>query len=186
VSLQKIAIAVFCLWHMMATGVYSLSSDWGISPISALKNTLQEDIRGYVLLTSQWQQWNLFSPDPLRRVSRYAVERSDCRLEASLPNNCSWTPVLTVDESIAWWRRASILKMFRRMEDTEVNDPLVLRMLAIVCRDAALPPGASVRIRRQYFVLPKHERPAPLARWRAYTPTWSESTIGETSCSSAA
>ncbi len=126
-----------------------------------------------MLLTSQWQQWNLFSPDPLRRISQYRVDQSI---------NETWHTILAVDASLSYPRRASMTKSLRRLEDRGKNDALLQRFLALVCRDQGIPEGMKVRLERTYSVLPKPGKPMSVQEWREYQPEWKEDTLAEIAC----
>lgn len=74
-----------------------------------LFGTLHRFSAPYVLILSQWQQWDIFSPDPLRRVTEYRVERhAGDRFEV----------VRRFDyENLLPWERAKELKILGRIED---------------------------------------------------------------------
>lgn len=129
--------------------------------------------RPYMLLTSQWQQWNLFSPDPLRRISQFRVDQSI---------NETWYTILSIDQSLSYPRRAGMTKTLRRLEDRGSNDALMQRFLTLVCRNEGIPEGMNVRLERTYSVLPKPDTPMSIRQWREYQPQWNEDTLAEISC----
>src|SRR5687768_11713294 len=86
--LKRSAIISFVLWHMFAVVVYALPHDADDRLNTWIRSELKPIVRPYILLTSQWQQWNLFSPDPLRRVTAYDIQRNDRE---------GWTTIKVID-----------------------------------------------------------------------------------------
>ncbi len=158
---------------MSAVVAFSIDTNWSIPPLTIFKNVVNPWTRPYILLTGQWQQWNLFSPDPLRRISQYRVDQSI---------NETWHTVLAIDASLPYPRRAGMTKTLRRIEDRGSNDALTQRFLALVCRDKGIPEGMKVRLQRRYSVLPKPSEPLSMQQWREYTPQWNEDTLAEIPC----
>ncbi len=169
----RTAIILFCLWHISAIAAFSIDTNWKIAPLTVFKETINPWTRPYILLTGQWQQWNLFSPDPLRRISQYRVEQSI---------NETWHTVLAIDASLPYPRRAGMTKTLRRLEDRGSNDALTQRFLALVCRDKGIPEGMKVRLQRTYSVLPKPSESLSMQQWREYQPQWTEDTLAEIPC----
>lgn len=121
--------------------------------------------RPYMLITSQWQQWNLFAPDPLRRVMRYVIQmRVDER----------WKTIALLDErTIPWWRDGDELKMLRRLEEgKDYWYPVRARYLEQFCKEAQLTPGTPLRMVYDSYVIPKEDFPMPLSWWRQWKPQW--------------
>ncbi|OGJ70237.1 hypothetical protein A3G69_02140 [Candidatus Peribacteria bacterium RIFCSPLOWO2_12_FULL_53_10] len=169
----KPAIILCCVFHMTAIAAYSVSTDWGIGPLTFVREKTVPWVRGYLLMTSQWQQWNLFSPDPLRRVSRYRVQSQV---------DGEWQESAWLDEGVSYHRKANLTKTLRRMEEHGHNAPMLLRFLALACMERGLPPGTMIRLERAYYVLPKPEQPLSRREWGAYEPKWTSDTMAETSC----
>ncbi|TSC59445.1 MAG: hypothetical protein Greene041662_477 [Candidatus Peregrinibacteria bacterium Greene0416_62] len=169
----KPAIILFCLFHMTAVASYSVSTAWNIPPLTFVQEMTLPWVRGYLLATSQWQQWNLFSPDPLRRVSRY---RLAWEVEGML-QEAPW-----IDEELSYHRKANLTKTLRRLEDQGHNAPMLLRFLALACHERALPPGTMIRLERAYYILPYAEKPLSLSDWRNYIPEWTTDTMAERPC----
>lgn len=172
-TIARTAIILFCLWHMTAVAAYSVSESWGVAPLTAIRKVAYPFVRGYMFMTSQWQQWNLFSPDPLRRVSRYRVQwwkNGELQEEPWL------------DEGLSYHRKAHLTKTLRRLEEQGHNTPMLLRFLAIGCRERQLPPGTMIRLERAYYILPQPKKPLRIAEWRTYKPTWTTDTMAERSC----
>lgn len=169
----KPAIVLFCLFHMTAVASYSISENWGIVPLTYVRQKTISSVRGYIMTTSQWQQWNLFSPDPLRRVSRYRVQ---------LQENSQWQEAPWLDEGLSYHRKANITKTLRRLEDQGTGSPILQQYLALSCRKQGAPPGTTIRLQRAYYILPFPPQPLRFAEWRSYQPEWNGDTMAERFC----
>lgn len=120
-------------------------------------------------MTSQWQRWNLFSPDPLRRVVEMDIEQNI---------NGRWIIVHTINEHhVSWWQRAPELKIMRRMED---DDKLPLREQYVqnYCHTHRLVPGTHMRMIKRWFVIPKD------AQWSTWKPEWNQKIDFDLYCTS--
>jgi hypothetical protein len=147
-------IGVFFFWHAAVIGIYAIPisaqhpiarplRDWTVRNVSA----------PYVLLLSQWQQWNLFSPDPLRRVSRYRIETQ------TAPD--TWKPLASiVPGSYEWWRHATHHKLFIGMlekdQDT-YNAAVVRHLLLSYCAPHRLAPATPVRVVYTHYIVSRPE-----------------------------
>lgn len=169
----KTCIVLFSLWHMAAIGVYSLQNV-DSQPVLKWLEQKQYIFRPYVLATSQWQRWNLFSPDPLRRVTEMRIDRQIFD---------TWMPVRNiVFGELSYFRRASELKVMRRMdEDNQVE--LKDRYIQDICRTDGLLPGTPMRIIKRVQVIPKTEGPQTVEWWMQWQPEWQEMIDYETTCS---
>lgn len=157
---------------MAAVGIYSLQNV-NSQPVLRWLEQKQYIVRSYMLATSQWQRWNLFSPDPLRRVIVMQVEAQ---------TNEGWHTIRTIDfDHLSYFRRASELKVMRRMEEDN-NEDLKDIYLQDICRTDALRVGTPIRMMKQFHVVPKHETPQPVAVWRNWQPEWQLSADKETTC----
>lgn len=168
----KVCIALFCIWHMSAIFIYSLFNVDEV-PVLAWAESKRPYIRPYILITSQWQRWNLFSPDPLRRVIELDIE--------ILYNN-EWQRLMTIDEdAVSWWQRAPELKTIRRMEDDNMQ-PLQERYLHDICKRKSLAEGTVIRMTKQWFIIPKHEKTLSAEWWNAWEPEWHSAHLAQTAC----
>ncbi|MAE68333.1 hypothetical protein CL635_00785 [bacterium] len=171
----KIIIALFVVWHIVAVFVYSLYHVEG-TPILEWMNSKRNYVRPYILITSQWQRWNLFSPDPLRRVIEMKFDRQ--------VSDETWVNIYTLNEkTVGWWQRAPELKIMRRMED-ENNEPLQERYVHDLCRTRGIPAGTRMRLRKRWFIIPKNEVTQSTAWWNAWEPDWREMELLQTTCPS--
>lgn len=159
---------------MFAVAAYSVPADTTDDFSVFARTHLAPVVRPYLFWTSQWQQWNLFSPNPLRRVVEYVI---DWRIGAT-----TYTVRLN-EKTIPFYRDADELKILRRMED---NGPAWMhvreRYLALTCEEYAIPSGTTVRITFRYYVIPQHDMPASVAFWKRYRPKWQSIDGAEITC----
>ena len=147
-ALSRGLIILFCLWHMFAVAVYAVPDGALSSGILDVRNAAYRVISPYVLLTSQWQMWNLFSPDPLRRVVEY-------RIEKSVGNKWQVLRILTPASS-RWWRRTHEFSLLRRMEDVQAGSDLFRsRYIQAYCPSLNVPSGTPIRLVFRSTVLPQ-------------------------------
>lgn len=158
------AVILFVLWHSYAVAVYTVPRD-ARDPLSRwIIAELIPDVTPYMLQTSQWQLWNLFSPDPLRRVTFYHVQRRE---------GTAWTEVDTIDpERYSVWRHATRFKMMGNLldENAENREPLAHRFLHLTCDEHGLAPGTDVRLVYEFYVIPYHTVRQSRAWWDAWKP----------------
>lgn len=101
----------------------------------------------YVLSLSQWQKWDIFSPDPLRRVT-------DFRIESRVVDVWRTERVFTYD-TLSWHERAKELKVLGRLEYGW--ERLIPSYLSAACRELGI--GSSeVRLVAEYWILPMNLR----------------------------
>ena len=97
-----LVIIAFCVWHMVAVFVYLLP------PNGVMKN-VRYFSAPYVLALSQWQKWDIFSPNPTRRQHMYRIERNaGDRYE---------TEIFMDFHHLAWYERAKELKVLARLQE---------------------------------------------------------------------
>lgn len=165
---RHILIPIFCLWHMAAIAVYLLPVPDGRFEHTVLlaRNTTSP----YVLLFSQWQKWDIFSPDPQRRASLYRVERNA---------GDRWETAMRIDyEHLPWWRRAKELKVAGRLEDDWKT--LVPHYLLSLCDDIEDGAGSELRLITSTTIIPKYlDQLKRVSKTRA-TPT--ETLLGTVRC----
>ena len=147
--LGQVIIAAFFVWHATALALFSIPLETQDPLARLLRDHALKPFQSYVLLTSQWQQWNLFSPDPLRRVSRYT-------LEYQTPQG-SWEVLEEITPSTyPWWRMSTHSKLWISMlegDQPTYHKDVVHHYLGMRCAAHRLPPGTLVRMNyHQYFV----------------------------------
>lgn len=172
--LSRSVIIAFCLWHMTAVGLYSLSPLMG-DPISGwLYDNVRPYMRPYILTLSQWQRWNLFAPNPTRRVVNFAID---------VQEDGVWKErSLVAAHTVEWWRKSPELKIMRTLEKEERLKPLRERYVLLFCSTLDLPPGTHLRLRKQFYMIPKNETRKSAVWWREWTPQWKETIDVQTSC----
>ena len=157
-------IILFCLWHMTAVAVLALP--WqALDPYAHwMSSHIGPYAAPYVYLLSQWQQWNLFSPDPLRRVTTYVVQ---------VQQGKAWRDIAMIDnDSYPRWQHATHFKMFGEMLENDQDNyriPIVERFLQSFCTPAGLPPGSVIRLFYHWYVIPIPDE--SIAKWaRSWRP----------------
>ena len=173
----KPLIIAFCLWHTAAVGIYALPGDAKDTVSTWVKGHLTRYVSPYILVTSQWQQWNLFSPDPLRRVSEYTLETQ---------REGEWELLTTLKPgSFPWWRHAAQFKMLGSLLEWDAKrDEVVDRFLQLACREHSLQPGTPIRLVYRFYVIPAHERLASVSWWWNWQPEVTVSPGLSTTCKS--
>ncbi|MEQ1849787.1 MAG: hypothetical protein ABL890_04315 [Candidatus Peribacteraceae bacterium] len=133
-------IPLFCVIHMAAVGCYLLPKG-----ISAPTDFVKHWTFGYVRTLSQWQKWDIFSPNPLRRVSEYRIERDA---------GDRWEPAMTLTfDTLPWWKRAKDLKVLGRLEENQWIH-LAEPYLRWHCRDQKLSQSPRIRLVALTRILP--------------------------------
>ncbi len=101
--------------------------------------------RPYVLSFSQWQKWDIFSPDPLRRSSLYSVD---------MLKDEGWQPLRTIDfNAVPWYDRAKELKILGRLEEDWKD--MAIPFLGNECERFPEAAGHSLRLQAYTHVVPK-------------------------------
>ena len=140
-STGEIAIAIFCIFQMLAIAVYATPD-----PFSTHLISLKPWITPYILITSQWQGWDLFSPDPIRRVAEYNIE---------IQEGETWRTILHIaGGELPSRRRADEIKYLNRIETNEATRPLRVTYLHDVCRRFGIDSGTPIRFMEHAYVLP--------------------------------
>ena len=172
-NLKQIGIVIFCLWHMAAVAVYALPWE-ATDPVTVWSNAhVLPIVKPYILWTSQWQQWNLFSPDPKGAYSLFRIEAAD-------------GPTWNIVESLApadftFLDRCDELKVLRRLEETDNNwQELRDRYLQNACARLNLAAGTPVRMMAKSTHLPRTR--APLLSWQEWEPDWYEWQVASAFC----
>ncbi len=166
-------LIAFCAWHMAAVGLYAIPTSVTDPGIKGMRDLALPLIRPYILLTSQWQQWNLFSPDPLRRVVNYHIEAQE---------HGTWKTVnIIAPQTLPWWRNAYELKFTANLEDdTDSAKQLRGQYLLNQCALLGLAPGTPVQLTFLYYVMPQTGG----TWWRTFRPQWTRTVGATTSCPS--
>jgi hypothetical protein len=166
----KTIVILLCLAHMAAVGVYSIPAD-AHDPLAELgRRVISPQVAPYILTTSQWQQWNMFSPEPLHRFGEYRIQ--------TLKNN-QWVTIRTLtSENIPWWRHGGELKLIRLLEEPN-TEALRVRYLQQLCRPLGLNADDVIRLELHVAYVPLAP---PEGGWSAWTPEWVDTPTGGVAC----
>ncbi len=158
----------------MTVGLCSQPLSETYVPTLWVTSHLQKKVRPYVMATGMWQRWNLFSPDPLRRVSTFHLEAQD--------ENGEWFLLRKYDpRAERGLRRAMLLKSIGRMEENN-NVAVMLHLLTRFCDERGLADDVPVRFRRTYYVIPQVPTLTTPTFWQAFKPEESEDILASGTC----
>lgn len=163
-SIGKLCIAAFVIWHAFSVAIYTIPRESKDAFSIKIREKLIPIVAPYMFTTSQWQLWNLFAPDPLRRVTFYKLE---------IMRNGEWIEhELIQPGSYSVWRHATRFKMMGNTFDefSENVMDLSIRYLQRTCEKNNMPDGTPIRMRYIVYVIPKNERPMPLSWWKQWSP----------------
>lgn len=176
----KSLLVAGCLWHMAAIAIYATPYAGDNDPLQPVHD-LARYVTPYLLITSQWQQWNLFSPDPLRRVTSYVIEGQ--------VRGGTWKAFRDLHAgAFPWWRHAAQFKMLGSILDGNTRSELQHRMaeqyLQLECDRLELPDGMPLRLLYRTYVIPATDETMPVAWWQDFTPEETTEIGHETACDS--
>lgn len=176
----KTAVALLVLFQMSAVAVFSIPSEATGTVARYLTEHLRPQVAPYVLMTSQWQEWNLFAPDPLRQVRGYEVEAED---------GLGWKTIAAVNpNSFPWWRHGTYAKLMTSMLVKERYDYDVFRerFLQFLCHDMGVAPGTMVRLRETMSVIPYTDVHQDKAWWDGQAAAADSSVTHTSTCTDSA
>jgi hypothetical protein len=160
---------------MIAIATYAIPTSDRSAAGGAMRK-LGSAFRPYVLLTSQWQQWNLFAPEPTRRSVTYRVETRTGE---------AWRELTRIEPaSYSLWRRERQLTMFGRMLDPaeRTYQPAFANLfLQSICETERLHAGTSIRMVRMIAVMPSQSQ-VDADALRGWTPDYVPSLGATISC----
>ncbi len=174
--MRKILIGVFFFWHALAISTFAIPMTDSVV-LQTLRSTLIPPFVPYVLSLSQWQQWNLFSPDPLQRVAIY-------HLDAQLPTG-EWTvDTMLRPNDYEWWRRSTHFKMFMNLfEPGDMHNPQVIdRLLQMHCAGRRLSSGTRLRLMMKYYLIQPPTSFIAAAKPQPWPPSTEDELIAVTVC----
>lgn len=159
---------------MLSLGIYTLPPDVNTPTIKFAKDEIRPMIKKYVLLTSQWQLWNIFAPNPLRRTTYYAVD---------IQRDGEWYEKIRIDnDHFQFWNVAYNLKMLRRLEKEDKFQIFRERYLVRYCDRLQLQPNDPIRLVRHYYVIPKAEISNTYSWWSSLENDWKSEVHVDTTC----
>lgn len=133
ISLHRALIVLFCVFHMAAVALYAIPA-----------RTLRIDLRlraiiePYIFTVSQWQGWDLFSPNPLENQSFRIEERAEGYWKTSIALSHA---------NLGWWRSVQELKIVTRLAGMgDRADPILDEYIAAFCPALNLEPGRYIRL----------------------------------------
>lgn len=174
--LGKCFIGAFVFWHAFAIAVYATPRE-AKDPLAAfVKRDMIPLVTPYVQWTSQWQLWNLFSPDPLRRVTFYHVQAEE---------NSMWRDIRTIQPgTYSMWRHATQFKMLSNiLGEFESNREAVAgRFMHLICKEDGITSGTPIRLVYEYYVIPYHTKRESIVWWNAWKPQPERYTGFQTTC----
>lgn len=171
-SVIRFWIVAFCLWHMYAIAIYVIPSENNISFLKKIEQASIPAVRSYVFVTSQWQKWNIFSPDPIRRVSIY---------EVNIEQNGRWNRLISITpDSLPWHLKPKELKLTRQLEEN--NHGLISLYLKYICKTGKAPRGAHIKISSRSYVIPAGMELEKQGGWTKYKRDYRTTELGEHYC----
>lgn len=171
---KRIAIIAFCVWHMFAITIFALPRDAKGPVRTALYNTFNPLTRPYVLMTSQWQVWNLFAPNPLRRITTFALDGTSQGVHVIK---------LITPQTYPWWRHAIQYKLFSRTLDQDPDDKDILEhMTQQFCREFLFDSGTDIALSYHLHVIPWRDTPASIEWWQNWVPEVTAESAYQTTC----
>ena len=149
-----------------AIGIDSTAASNGLS-------TLRWKVAGpYLLSTSQWQQWNMFSPEPIRQVLQMQIEKK---------TGDTWTIIRELTpKSTPWWSYSREVKILYTIGMDDRYKPARQAFLASECTN--LEPRAHLRMVYLRYVVPVEDIVHPESFWKTYTPEVSREIDSEFTC----
>ena len=105
--MKKVIVIAFFALHALSLGIGSIPSG-AKDPLSQGFRMLFEPVTNlYLNATGQWQNWNLFAPDPARNDLSYMIDLAE--------GGVSKGTVAMTSESLPWIRRTALLKIMRQL-----------------------------------------------------------------------
>lgn len=170
----RVVVAALCAWHMWAVLLFALPGGKS-QTIDDAKGAFDPLMRPYILSLSQWQQWNLFSPDPLRRITTYRIDRIDAPPGTLAHIGPSTFPRHT---------HSTWFKYFTSLidDDSDRLRAVQERYLAWTCARLGVEPGTRVALTLERRVLPKHRTVQSVSWWRSADFPVTYATVADIAC----
>lgn len=144
----KIILILFLLWHAFSVAFYSIPRDAKDVFSVWTRIDVLPVITPYMYVTSQWQLWNIFAPDPLRRVTAYRID---------VQREGTWQHLITIEpNAYGILRHATRMKLMNNMLDEFSDNRAAMagRYLALLCAEKGVPSDTPIRLTYEYYVLP--------------------------------
>lgn len=157
-------LIIFFLWHAFSVVVYTIPREAKDRYATLSHRLFLPVVERYMLITSQWQLWNLFSPDPLRRVTFYRIETAEGK---------DWRKLFTIEPgTYPPWEHATKFKMLMNTLDEFSNNraPLAHRFLHLLCEEQSVAPETPIRLVYEFYTIPYHTQLMSRAWWESWKP----------------
>jgi len=161
---------------MFAVGITSIPRSATDKFSKDVSHLLQPLVTPYLQLTSQWQLWDLFAPDPLRRVTLYRIEEQ---------KDGEWTERITIKPgTYSFLRHAVYFKYFINIlnNTNEYAQKAQIRFLDIQCRQQGIESGTPVRLVLFATVIPYLQKPITMDEWATWMPAFERTVEAGTLC----
>ncbi len=161
--LAKFAIASFCLYHMAAIGLWCIPDRDPRQWLQDLRLGSEPYTRAYLLSTSQWQNWGLFSQGSLERVMTSRID---------VWKDGKWTPKKDLSfAALPWWQNEAETSMLRSFDGND-RWPVRERYLQRKCIQLRMASGTYLHFANPYYDPPMPERTANYQWWSQWEPDW--------------
>ncbi len=153
---------------MFAVAVFSTPRDSKSDIATIAKSHLIPFVSPYMYSTSQWQLWDIFAPDPIRRVTTYRIE---------IQHGSTWNELETfTPKSFSFFRHAVQVKLLHNIlsEFSDNRGPYAGRFMQVLCMKHGVQAGTPVRLVYQTYVLPFLKEPQTMSWWRTWKPTMTD------------
>ena len=160
---------------MIAITIYSVPEFPQTSLTDYIRNELKPHVKPYILSTSQWQSWSMFSPNPVLGMGEFGID---------VYEDGEWIERDTIDyRSLPWWRRAKELKITRRLF-LENREPIRKEYIKQYCRQWNPEEGTQLRMRVRKAYIPRITIAKSMSWWSEWKPHWKERVDVSVSCHS--
>ncbi|HLD07876.1 MAG TPA: hypothetical protein VJB60_02310 [Candidatus Peribacterales bacterium] len=141
-TLKHWIVLLFFALHAFSIGVESIPSDVENPLTRGVRFFFQPMTNMYINATAQWQNWNLFAPDPFKESILFTVE-------SLTPSGTLESRAIT-PHSIPWYSRTNTFKFFRFLSrDGEKYVEARRAFLHSLCTRWDFPPGTLLHLQKR-------------------------------------
>ena len=175
--IAKILIIAFCMWHMGAVALLSVSDTLQVPFAEALKKTeLKDVLQQYSdVMFKQRQSWRMFT-NPTKTVVDFSID---------VRKNGKWVERVRLDAHyFNIINRSHNLKAIRRLADRSGKSGEDLRKayLTMFCERLSIPAHSQVRLRSFTMLIPTKHVVQTQEWWSKWKPTWKAKTLTTLTC----
>jgi hypothetical protein len=169
----RVALPLFLLWHAAAIFLCALPRADDSRIVTFLRGHILPIVAPYLVVTSQWQEWDLFSGASLAQATAYAVEGKE---------DGTWRTLVLLDrQHLPFWRHPTDVLLPKRI--LEVGEwEMEKRYLRTFCEPLDLPNGMHLRLRTNATTVPVEDALSSRGWWAAWSPVTTSKTGNETTC----